>query len=83
MPPKYARLAGLGAFGACAGLLGLFLLLVFITRPTGRGGIDSINAAVVWIALGGLFLALIVAHIVIGRQLLRLAKGGEDLKHPL
>jgi membrane associated rhomboid family serine protease len=82
MPPKYARLAGLGAFGACAGLLGLYLILVFVSRPTTRGGIDSVNATVAWIALGGLFLALILAHIVIGRQLLRLSKG-EEVKHPL
>jgi hypothetical protein len=82
MPPKYARLAGLGAFGAGGGLFGLFLLLVFLTRPSVRGGIDSVNAAVAWIALGGLFLALIAAHIVIGRQLLRLAKG-ESIRHPL
>jgi hypothetical protein len=82
MPPKYARLAGLGAFGASAGLLGLFLLLAFISRPTLLGGIDSTSAAVTWIALGGLFLALIGAHIVIGRQLLRLARGA-DVKHPL
>lgn len=82
MPPKIARLAGLGAFGACAGLLALYLLLVYLTRPMSRGGIDIINAAVAWIALGGLFAALIIAHIVIGRQLLRLAKG-ENVKHPL
>jgi hypothetical protein len=82
MPPKYARLAGLGAFGACAGLLALYLLVAFAARPTLRGGIDSVNAAVTWIALGGLFLTLILAHVVIGRQLLRLAKGAE-IKHPL
>jgi hypothetical protein len=82
MPPKYARLAGLGAFGACAGLLGLFLLLAFISRPTPTGGIDSVNAAVAWISLGGLFLALIGAHVVIGRQLLLLSKG-EGVRHPL
>jgi hypothetical protein len=82
MPPKIAKLAGLGAFGACAGLLALYAGLIFITRPVSRGGIDSINAAVAWIALGGLILALIVVHIAIGKQLLALAKG-PDVKHPL
>jgi hypothetical protein len=82
MPPRIAKLAGLGAFGACAGLLALFLGLVFLTRPMRGGGIDGINAAVTWIALGGLFAALIVAHVAIGKQLLRLARGA-DVKHPL
>lgn len=82
MPPKIAKLAGLGAFGACAGLLALYLGLIFLTRPATRGGIDGINAAVAWIALGGLIFALIVAHIAIGKQLLLLAKG-EGVKHPL
>lgn len=82
MPPKVARLAGLGAFGACAGLLALFAFLVFITRPARLGGIDTINAAVAWISLGGLFIALIGLHVVIGRQLLKLARGA-DVKHPL
>jgi hypothetical protein len=82
MPPKYAKLAGLGAFGACAGLLALYLGLVLITRPSSAGGIDRINSLVAWIALGGLFAALIIVHIAIGKQLLRLAKGA-DVKHPL
>ena len=82
MPPKYARLAGLGAFGACAGLLALYLLLVYLTRPLTRGGIDIVNAVVAWIALGGLFAALIIVHVVIGRQLLRAAQG-PGVKHPL
>lgn len=82
MPPKIAKLAGLGAFGASAGLLALYLGLIFLTRPVARGGIDSINSAVTWIALGGLILALIVVHIAIGKQLLLLAKG-EGIKHPL
>jgi hypothetical protein len=82
MPPKIARLAGLGAFGACAGLLALYLGLVFLTRPGPTAGIDRTSAMVTWIALGGLFAALIVAHIVIARQLLRLAQGA-DRKHPL
>lgn len=82
MPPKIAKLVGLGAFGACAGLLGLYALLVFITRPSPHGGIDPINAAVAWIAVGGLIAALVALHLVIGKQLLRLARGA-DIKHPL
>jgi membrane associated rhomboid family serine protease len=81
MPPKIARLAGLGAFGACAGLLALYLFLVYLTRPATRGGIDLVNAVVAWIALGGLFAALIIVHVVIGKQLLRLSQGAN--KHPL
>jgi hypothetical protein len=79
LPPKIARLVGLGAFAACAGLLVLYLLLVYITRPTARGGIDTINAVVTWIALGGVFAALIGAHVVIGRRLLGMAKGSTEL----
>jgi len=82
MLPKIAKLAGLGAFGACAGLLGLYLLLVFLTRPQSSGGIDIVNAVVAWIALGGLFAALIIVHVMIGRRLLLLAKG-DKLRHPL
>jgi hypothetical protein len=82
MPPKFAKLAGLGAFGACAGLLGLYALLIILTRPASRGGIDMTNAVVTWIALGGLFFALIAVHVVIGRRLLRLAQGA-DKRHPL
>lgn len=82
MPEKLARYAGLGAFGASAGLLALYLLLVFVTRPTLTGGIDSVNAAVAWISLGGLFVALIVVHVIIGKALLRLAQGVTH-RHPL
>lgn len=77
MPPKVARLAGLGAYAACVGLGLLYLLLVYVTRPTPRGGIDPINAVVTWIALGGVFVALIGAHFVIGRRLLEVARGVE------
>jgi hypothetical protein len=82
MPPKYARLAGLGAFGASAGLLALFALLVFLTRPARLGGIDTTNAIVAWISLGGLFVALILVHVMVGKKLLLLAKGS-DVRHPL
>jgi hypothetical protein len=82
MPPKFAKLAGLGALGASAGLLALFALLVFLTRPVRLGGIDTTNAIVTWISLGGLFVALILVHIMIGKRLLLLAKGA-DVKHPI
>lgn len=83
MPPKIAKLAGLGAFGAAAGLLGLYLaLVILLVRPSPLHGIDGINAAVAWISLGGLFAALIIAHVAIGKQLLLLSKGA-DVKHPL
>jgi hypothetical protein len=82
MPPRIAKLAGLGAFGACAGLLALYLAMLFLTRPLARGGIDFTNAVVAWISLGGLIAALIAVHVVIGRQLLLLAKG-DRVKHPL
>lgn len=74
MPPRIARLAGLGAYAASAGLALLYLLLVYVTRPTPRGGIDPINALVTWIALGGVFAALIGAHVVIGRRLLEVSR---------
>ena len=75
MSPRIAKLAGLGAFAASGGLLLVYLGLVYLTRPTSRGGIDSINAVVTWISLGGVFLALIGAHVLIGRRLLELADG--------
>ena len=75
MPPKIAKLAGLGAFGACAGLLGVYLLVVFLSLPRPTGGIDWTNAAVAMIALAGVVFALIVLHVVIGRQLLQFARG--------
>jgi hypothetical protein len=79
VPPKIARLAGLGAFAAAAGLALLYLVLAYISRPTPRGGIDHIQAAVTWISLGGMFLALIGAHVVIGRRLLDLARGSRKV----
>jgi hypothetical protein len=73
MRTRIARLAGLGAFAAGGGLAVLYLLLIYVTRPTARGGIDMINAVVTWIALGGVIVALIGAHVLIGRRLLELA----------
>ena len=75
MSPKYARLAGLGAFGACAGFLALYLFVAYISRRTPTGGMTLALAAVTWISLGLVVLALIALHIAIGKQLMTVAEG--------
>ena len=75
MPPKIARLAGLGAYGACAGMIALFALIMFFTRHTPTGGMTTGLAIELWISLAVVFVALIAAHVAIGRQLMQLAKG--------
>ncbi|MEO7455865.1 MAG: hypothetical protein ABIY52_06360 [Gemmatimonadaceae bacterium] len=75
MPPKIARLAGLGAFGACAGIAALYALFVFITRPTGFSGMDGTLRFISWFTVAGVLLALLGVHVVLGRQLMALAKG--------
>ena len=76
MPPKIARLAGLGAYGACAGMVALFALIVFFTRHTPTGGMTTGLAIELWISLAVVFVALIAAHIAIAKQLMHLGKNG-------
>lgn len=66
-----ARLAAYGAFAACAGIALLFALFVLFTAR-GSGGLDGTSAALTWIALGGVAIALIAVHVFFGRQLLRM-----------
>ena len=75
MPPKIARLAALGAFGACAGFAAIYALFVFATRPTTSSGMDATSRALAWGTVAGVILALVLVHVVIGRQLFALAKG--------
>jgi hypothetical protein len=75
MPPKIARLAGLGAFGACAGFLALYLYVAYISRHTATGGMMPALSVVTWISVGLVVLALIGLHVVIAKQLLSLARG--------
>jgi hypothetical protein len=82
MPQSLTRLLGLGAYGACAGIAALYLLVAFASRHTLTGGIDTTESYVVWIALGGLTLGLLIAHHVVGKQLLILAREG-DRPQPL
>lgn len=75
MPPKIARLVGLGAFGACAGFVALYAYVAFLSRHTPTGGMMPALSAVVWISLALVVLGLIAVHVVLGKQLLRLAEG--------
>ena len=77
MPPKFARLAGLGAFAACGGFLLLFVLLAWVSRHTPTGGMMPVLSWVTWVSVALVVLALIGVHVYLGRQLLRLARGGK------
>lgn len=75
MPPRIAKLAGLGAFAACAGIALIYGLFVFITRPTPSSGMDGTMRFIAWLSVAGVLLALIGVHFVFGRQLLAAARG--------
>jgi hypothetical protein len=75
MPPKIARLAGLGAFGACAAFVALYAYVAWISRHTATGGMMPALSAVTWISLALVIVALIAVHVAIGKQLLRVAEG--------
>jgi hypothetical protein len=75
MPPRIARLAGLGALAACGGIAMLFALFVYITRPGPMAGMDGTNRLIAWLSVAGVLLALLLVHVVLGRRLLALARG--------
>jgi hypothetical protein len=75
MPPRIAKLAGLGAFGACAGIAALYLLFVYGTRPTPSAGMDATQRFIAWFSVAGVLLALLGVHLLMGKQLLALARG--------
>ena len=75
MPPRIARLAGLGAFAAAGGIALLYALFVFATRPTSASGLDGTERFIAWFTVAGVVVALIVVHVVIGRQLMEIGKG--------
>jgi hypothetical protein len=75
MPPRIAKLAGLGAYGACAGIAALYLLVLYGTRPTADSGMDGTQRFITWLSVGGVFLALLGVHVMLGRRLLALGRG--------
>lgn len=75
IPPKIAKLLGLGAFGVVLVLIGIGALMVWITIPTPTTGITWAHTAVTWISLAVVLFCVGAAHVVIGRELLWLSKG--------
>jgi len=75
MTRNYARLAGLGAFGACVGFIALFALVAYVSRHTATGGMMQTLSVVTWISVGLVVLALIAVHVAIGKELLYLGRG--------
>jgi hypothetical protein len=67
------RIAAIGALGVAAGAVALYALLAFISRHTPLGGIDRTEAVVAWISIGVPIAAVVAAHLVYARQLMRLA----------
>jgi hypothetical protein len=54
----------------------MFAYVAYISRHTTTGGMMPALSAVSWISLGLVVLALIAVHVVIGRQLLYVGRGG-------
>jgi len=63
-------------------MLALYLLIAWVSKPSRTGGIDPTLSWIVWISLAGVFAALIIVHVAIGKQLLVLSRGPE-VKQPL
>ena len=71
------RLMGLGALGASGFFLLLYAGFLFLTRPGADAGMDWTHRLIAWIGIGGIILALIAVHVVVGLQLI-----GEPRKAP-
>ena len=76
MPPRIARLAGLGAFGACVAFVVVFFYVARLSRHTSTGGMMPELSVLTWISVAVVVLALIAVHVAIGKQLLYLGRGG-------
>ena len=79
MPPRIARLAGLGAYAASLGLLLVFALLLFGTRGSRFAGMDATMRMMTWIAVGGVIVALVLVHVMFARKLLDVARDLRDV----
>jgi TRAP-type C4-dicarboxylate transport system permease small subunit len=72
---KYAKLAALGAVGVAIAVFGLYALIAYGSRHTTVGditqGIDTTEATLAWISAAVPAAAIIAAHLVYARILLR------------
>ena len=75
LPPRIARLAAFGALAACAGMAALYLLIVFVTRPSRFAGLDGAERFLTWFAIAGVIIALLGVHVVFARQLMAMSRG--------
>jgi len=75
MPPRIARLAGLGAFAVSVALFALIVLFIVWTWPHNSSGLDGTERFLSWLGVAGVLLALIGVHVVLGRRLLAVARG--------
>lgn len=75
MPPRIARLAGLGAFAVSVVLVAILVLFIIWTRPAASSGLDGTERFLAWFGVAGVLLALVAVHVVIGRRLLAVARG--------
>ena len=67
---KYAKLAALGAVGVSCGVLALYALIAFGSRPTPGGGIDATHAVLTWISVAIPAAAIIAVHLAYAKVLL-------------
>ena len=74
----YARLAALGAVAVSAGTFAIWLLTVFVTRPSHGGGIDNTHFILSLMSVGLICAAVIAVHLAFARQLLRYWKEGHQ-----
>ena len=67
---KYAKIAALGAIGVSLGVVALYALIAFGSRPTPDGGIDGTHAALTWISAAIPAAAIVAAHLAYVKVLL-------------
>lgn len=71
----HGRLAAMGAYGVCAGVVALFALFVWVALPTPSAGMDFEHSLITIVAVGVICAALIGAHVAMAKQVLGYLRG--------